>query len=306
MTASLVMALLLCFVAAAGHAIDSPRIVVGAKKFTEGAILGELMAQVLEQHAGAVVERRFNLAGTKVAFDALRTGAIDAYAEYTGTGLREVLNDTEPVSGAPEAFARVSRGFDERYHLAWLAPFGFNNTYVLIMRADQAQQLKIATVSDAATRPLRYGMSHEFLQREDGMQGLLRVYGLHTRSVVGMEHDLAYQALAEGAIDVSDGYSTDAKIVAGKLLALDDDKHFFPPYEAAPLVRNDLFARIPAATAAFGLLAGRIDDATMRRLNHEVEFERREPSDVAANCLHQLGLGAAHVEASARERSLLA
>ncbi|HUI26851.1 MAG TPA: glycine betaine ABC transporter substrate-binding protein, partial [Candidatus Kryptonia bacterium] len=287
-------------------AIGQPTLVVGAKKFTEGAILGELMAQALEQHADAKVERRFNLAGTKVAFDALRTGAIDAYAEYSGTGLREVLGDMLAVSSAAEAFARVSRGFDQRYGLAWLAPFGFNNTYVLIMRAEQARALKIVNVSDAAVHPLRYGMSHEFLQREDGMPGLLRAYGLQTESLVGMEHDLAYQALADGAIDVSDGYSTDAKIVAGNLIALRDDKDFFPPYEAAPLVRRDLFARVPAAAAALALLAGRIDDATMRRLNHQVEFERREPADVAAGFLHELGLGAQRDRPEVREHSLLA
>ena len=287
-------------------AADPPTVVIGAKKFTEGAILGELMAQVLEQHAGVRVSRRFNLGGTNVAFDALRTGAIDGYAEYTGTGLRDILHDTSAVDGPADAFARVSSAFGAKYELTWLAPFGFNNTYVLIMRSDRARALKIVSVSDAAQHRLRYGVSHEFLQRQDGMPGLLRVYGLQAESVVGMEHDLAYRALAEGAIDVSDGYSTDAKLAAGSLVVLSDDKGFFPPYEAAPLVRQDLLTRIPRAGAALRLLAGRIDDAAMRRLNHQVEDERRTPGDVASVFLHSVALSATHESHEAREESLLA
>jgi len=155
-----------------------PRVVVGAKNFTEGAILGELMAQAIERRSGAQVDRRFNLAGTQVAFEALRTGAIDLYAEYTGTGLREILGDTSPVSSAAQAFARVSEACARRYDLLWLAPFGFNNTYVLMMRSDRAQALDVATIGAAAAHPLRYGVSHEFLDRADGMPGLRRLYGL--------------------------------------------------------------------------------------------------------------------------------
>ncbi|MFI5395338.1 MAG: glycine betaine ABC transporter substrate-binding protein [Candidatus Binatia bacterium] len=286
-------------------AVDAPRVVVGAKSFTEGAILAELMAQVLERRAGAHVQRRFNLGGTNIAFDALRTGAIDAYAEYTGTGLRDILHDTTPVRDPADAFARVSDVFSLHYDLVWLAPFGFNNTYVLIMRADRARALGIAAISDAATHPLRYGVSHEFLQRADGMPGLQAVYQLQVQSLVGMEHDLAYEALIDGAIDVSDGYSTDAKIVAGSLVTLRDDRKLFPPYEGAPLVRHDLLTRVPAATGALALLAGRIDDVTMRRLNHEIEDERRDPADVAATFLRASGLGSEPREGAVRAASLL-
>jgi len=288
------------------RADDPPRaIVVGAKNFTEGAILAELMAQVSERHAGVTVERRFNLAGTQVAFEALRTGAIDLYAEYTGTGLRDILGDASPVEGAAQAFARVSDAFAQRYNLLWLAPFGFNNTYVLMMRRDQAQALGITAISDLAGHPLRYGMSHEFLDRRDGMPGLRRIYDLNIGSMVGMEHDLAYTALADGAIDVSDGYSTDAKIVTQHLDVLRDDKQFFPPYEAAPLVRRDLVTRLPAVVDALALIAGRIDDATMRQLNYAVEGEHRSPAEVAAAFLRQLGLSDTTVDAQTRARSLL-
>src|SRR5262249_48720397 len=160
-------------------------------------------------------------------FDALHAGGIDVYAEYTGTGLRDILGDAAPVRNAADAFARVSTAFAERYQLVWLAPFGVNNTYVLMMRHEAAQRLGIATISEAARHPLRYGMSHEFLERGDGMQALRRMYDLQIGSLVGMEHDLAYRALAEDAIDVSDGYSTDAKIVTQNLAVLRDDREFF-------------------------------------------------------------------------------
>jgi len=284
---------------------DPPPLVVGAKNFTEGTVLAELMAQLLETHAGARIERRFNLAGTQVAFDALRTGSIDVYAEYTGTGLRDVLADATPVHSAAEAFARVSDTFAQRYDLVWLAPFGFNNTYVLMMRRVQAAQLQVSTISELARQSLRYGMSHEFLERKDGMDALRRAYGLQVASLVGMEHDLAYRALAEGAIDVSDGYSTDAKIVTQDLVVLRDDKHFFPPYEGAPLVRRALLARLPTALDALGLLAGRIDDKTMRRLNHQVEGEGRSPAEVASSFLNELGLTHQRIDVAVRERSLL-
>jgi osmoprotectant transport system permease protein len=284
----------------------APTVVIGAKNFTEGTILAELMAQVLETHAGARIDRRFNLAGTKVAFDALRAGHIDLYAEYTGTGLRDILGDAEPVRGAAQAFARVSGAFAQRYGLLWLAPFGFNNTYVLMMRRQRAQELGVSTISELAAHSVRYGMSHEFLERRDGMQALRAAYDLRVGSLVGMEHDLAYRALAEGAIDVSDGYSTDAKIVTQDLIVLRDDRHFFPPYEGAPLVRSDLLARMPGVIAALSLLAGRIDDDTMRRLNYQVEGEHRSPGEVAAAFLVQLGVSRYEVSVSARARSLLA
>lgn len=284
----------------------APSVVVGAKNFTEGAILAELMAQVLETQAGAAVERRFNLAGTQVAFDALRAGGIDLYAEYTGTGLRDILGDDSAVQSPAQAAARVGAVFARRYDLLWLAPFGFNNTYVLMMRREAAARLGITTMSDLAAHPLRYGMSHEFLERKDGMQGLQQVYRLNIASLVGMSHDLAYRALAEDAIDASDGYSTDAKIVTQNLVVLRDDQHFFPPYEGAPLVRRDLLTRLPSAAEALALLAGRIDDETMRRLNHQVEGENRSPAEVASTFLMQLGLTHQAVGAPARERTLLA
>ena len=302
------LALLLILGAAlpvAAGAAEAPRVVVGAKKFTESAILAELMAQVLETHAGAVVERRFNLAGTQVCYDGLRTGAIDVYAEYTGTALRSILGASEAPATAAAVFAQVSETFRQRDNLVWLAPFGFDNTYVLLMRPQRASALGVRTLSDLAAHPLRYGMSYEFLARGDGMPGLRATYHLNEAQTVGMEHDLAYQALVGGDIDVADGYATDAKIASLDLLPLVDDRGFFPPYQAAPFARADLFTRVPGAEAALRLLAGRIDAATMRRLNVAVEGERRAPEEVAASFLREIGLATRAVEVAPRATTFL-
>lgn len=280
-----------------------PRVVVGAKQFTESTVLAELMAQVLERYTGMAVERRFNLGGTNVAFDALRRGEVDLYAEYTGTGLRDILHDAEADRDPARTFARVSSAFERRYDLIWLAPFGFNNSYVLMMRRDRARSLGIGSISEAAPQPLRYGLSHEFLQRPDGMPGLQDAYALRAQAVVGMAHDLAYQALADGAIDVADGYSTDAKILHADLIVLRDDKGFFPPYEAAPLVRRELLTRAPGVAGALALLAGRIDENRMRELNREVEQEHRSPEQAAAIFLSTYGIGAGAQRSSAGARS---
>lgn len=290
-------------VATAARGAPAGRVVVGAKKFTESAVLAELMAQVLESHADLEVERRLNLAGTQICFDALRSGDIDLYAEYTGTGLRNILHAAEPAGGAAATFARVSAAFRQRFDLVWLAPFGFNNTYVLVMRRDRAAALGITSLSDLKRARLRYGVSHEFLQRPDGMPGLRRAYDLDEAGTAGMEHDLAYRALREGAIDVSDGYSTDAKLAGSELVVLDDDRAFFPPYEAAPLTRHEVIAQNPRLASALALLAGRIDDLTMRRLNHRVENEGLSPAQVAAEFLATAGLHHREVDATPRSAS---
>lgn len=304
MNRRLLLVLALAALPAAAAVARAPQVVVGAKKFTESAILGELMAQVLETHAGAAVERRFNLAGTQVCYDGLRGGAIDVYAEYTGTALRSILGASDAPATAAAVFAEVSETFRVRDGLIWLAPFGFDNTYVMLMRPPRAAALGVRALGDLAAHPLRYGVSHEFLARPDGMPGLRAAYQLNEARTVGMEHDLAYQALVGGDIDVADGYATDAKIAALDLLALVDDRGFFPPYQAAPVARADLFQRVPGAEAALRLLAGRIDAATMRRLNAAVEVERRAPEEVAAAYLRELGLATRELAATRRATTL--
>jgi osmoprotectant transport system permease protein len=284
---------------------ETERIVVGSKKFTENVLLAEIMAQLLEVRTGLPVERRFNLAGTQVCFDALRRGEIDLYPEYTGTGLRNILGIEEPMISAGQVFATLSEVFRRRFELLWLAPFGFNNTYVLIVNRDTAKRMALESISDLTGHPLRYGISHEFLQRPDGMPGLRRVYGLDEASTVGLEHDIAYQGLREGAIDVSDGYSTDAKILRYGLISLRDDKAFFPPYEAAPLARRDFLERVPEAGEALRLLAGRLDAQTMQQLNFRVEEERFPATRVASEFLATLGVNTGARDGEARRAGLL-
>ncbi|MCA9671793.1 MAG: ABC transporter permease subunit [Myxococcales bacterium] len=274
-----------------GRGKQKPTITIGSKKFTESTLLGEMLAQLAEAHAGVRVVRRYNLGGTQLAYTALKTGEIDCYVEYTGTALRAILKDKGSAQSASAVFARVSRAAREQDKLLWLAPFGFSNTYVLIAHVAAAKKHALRKISDLLRVPdLRWGMSYEFLRRDDGMVGLRRAYKLAPKNLVGMEHDLVYQALKNGKVDVSDSYSTDAKLLHADAVILRDDRRFFPPYEAAPLVRAELAARAPAVIAAFSMLAGRIDNVTMRVLNGEVELSRKRFASAARVFLQSRGL----------------
>lgn len=277
------------------------RLVVGAKRFTESAILAEVMAQLVERQLGLEVDRRFNLAGTDICFGALAHGAIDLYVEYSGTALRSILGDRRELAAAP-ALVVVRAALERRFGVAALAPIGFDNTYALAMRRDRAFELGITRLSDLAQRPLRFGFSPEFVGRADGLPGLRRTYALQVAQLVELDHDLGYRALKEGAIDVLDVYATDAKLSGDQLLVLVDDQHFFPPYEAVPLVRRDALQRFPGLESTLSLIAGRIDADTMRQLNAEVEGLGRTPNQVAARLLWRLGLGTAAAHHDARPR----
>jgi osmoprotectant transport system permease protein len=246
-------------------------VVVGSKRFTESYVLGEIVRQVLAD-AGVPAEHRQGLGNTAVMEQALATGGIAVYPEYTGTIVRELLKQ----EGSPSL---------EQLN-AWLAPkglkaavpLGFNNSYALAMREADAQRLGIATISDLARSkaPLRLGLSHEFLVRADGWGALQRAYGLPFTPGSGLDHGLAYQALAAGQVDLVDAYGTDAQIDRLRLRVLRDDRNFFPRYDAVLLMRANLDER-PLAAA----LANRIDDATMRKLNAQVEIDGRSFADVA-------------------------
>ncbi|MBK6847917.1 MAG: ABC transporter permease subunit [Proteobacteria bacterium] len=282
-----------------------PRLVVGAKRFTESAVLAEVMAQLVERHLGVEVERRFNLAGTDICFGALANGAIDLYVEYSGTALRSLLGDQRRLAAAA-ALAVVRAGLERRFGVAVLAPFGFDNSYALAMRRDRAFELGITQLSDLGRHPLRFGFSHEFVGRADGLAGLRQQYALQVARLVELDHDLAYRALDEGAIDVLDAYGTDAKLSGGRLLVLADDLGFFPPYEGVPLVRREALRRFPGLESTLALIAGRIDTDTMRRLNAEVEGLGRTPANVATRLLLRLGLTDVTMGRDVRSRGLLA
>jgi osmoprotectant transport system permease protein len=270
------------------------RIVVASKPFGESYVLCEMFAQLLESR-GFSIDRRPGLGATQIAFGALRTNAIDVYPEYTGTGLVAVLHDSLPDSIAADprrVFAHVARRFADLYHVFWLPPLGFQNTYAIAVTRQTAERYHLRALSDLAreSQHLTAGFTADFIGRSDGLAGLERVYGIHPRTVRPLAPAVKYQALASGAVDVIDGYSTDGLLSKYDLVTLVDDRHFFPPYEAAALVSGRLEQRSPSAVAALTLLSGRLDEQTMRNLNRRVEVDGEDVRRVARDELAALGL----------------
>ena len=275
------------FCASAAPAVAGERIVVGSKAFPESWILGEAMAK-LARGAGADVDHRQNLGGTEIVAQALRSGAIDLYPEYTGT-LREV------VLGLPSATLAEMRARLAADGLGVTESLGFDDSYAVAIAPRAGSGVE--TLSGAAKRPdLRAVFSHEFLGRDDGWPGLQRRYGLPFRSVHGVEHHLAFEALASGSADVTDVYTTDPQIELLGLRVLADDLHFFPRYEAVIVYRLDLQQRAPAAWGAIERLVGRVDRTAMARANAELAVAHRSLDDAAANLLrdslHELSAAA--------------
>jgi osmoprotectant transport system permease protein len=269
-------------------------VIVASKPFGESYLLCEMFAQLLEAN-DFTVERRPGLGATQIAFGALRTNAIDVYPEYTGTGLTAILHDSlsDSLAADPRAtFALVSRRFSQLYHVRWLPPLGFQNTYAIAVTRATAARYHLSTLTDLAreSQNLSAGFTADFIGRGDGLVGLSRVYGIHPRTVRPLAPAVKYQALAAGAVDVIDGYSTDGLLSRYDLVTLVDDKHFFPPYEAAALTSADLNRRAPAAVAVLTLLSGRLDESTMRGLNRRVEVDGEDVHRVAAEELARLGL----------------
>lgn len=277
---------------AAPAARQDARLVIGSKNFTESRILGEMLALLVEAHTGIEVDHRSGLGGTLVVFTAIERGEIDLYPEYTGTAWSIVLKETARIDDPLRAFLHVQARFRERYDLEWLPPFGLNNSYALALREDQAEALGVTTISDLIPHApaLRAGFSIEFVNREDGWLGLGPFYGLDFGSVRAMEHGLAYEAIAGGAIDVIDAYTTDGKLLRYPLRVLEDDRGFFPPYNAAPLIRGETLRAYPELLPLFERLAFRVPDRVMIELNHAVEERGRDFREVAREFLVAEGL----------------
>ena len=264
---------------------------VGAKNFTENLLLGEMIAQLLEARTGLRVERRFGLGGTMIAHNALREGAIDLYVEYTGTALTTILR--APSMHDPDAVLdRVRKAYAEKFGLVWLKPFRINNAYALAVRGQEAKRRGWATISDLAADAgsLRAGFTPEFSERPDGYPGLKQAYGLAFRHVYDIEAALMYRALAEGEVDVISAYATDGRIGALGLTLLKDDRQFFPPYFAVPVVRKDVLERHPEIRDVIALLSDVLDEPTMRGLNWAVDGEKKNPRKVATQFLRARGL----------------
>jgi osmoprotectant transport system permease protein len=281
----------LAAVLAAPAAAEEPALRVGSKRFTESYVLGEIVVQAARR-AGAGAEHHPGLGNTAILLQALEQGAIDVYPEYTGTIAREILGVQRdlPLDALNERLR--ARG------LAASVPLGFSDSYAIGVRGQLARERGIAKISDLARYPdLRLGFSHEFLGRRDGWPGLKAAYALPQAAPLGLDHGLAYEALAKGEVDAIDLYSTDAKIARYGIVVLADDRGYFPRYDAVLLHRTDVAEKHPKAWAAVAALAGRIDEATMIRLNGEAEIEHRDFASIAAGFL---GGGAA----SERSRSL--
>lgn len=264
-------------------------VVVGGKAFPESRLLGEMMAVMIEANTDLRVKRRMNLGGTMIAFSALAVAEIDLYAEYTGTGLVDILKEPLGHERTSEAvYRQVKQLFEQRYDLVWLEPFGFDNAYALAVRPDLGIT-KISQLAELRNR-VRARFQPEFLQRPDGYAGLAQHYRFTLADVKGMEHGLAYQALHEGQIDVMDAYTTDGLLHKYQLVLLEDDKHFFPPYDCAPLMRREILQRHPDLQTVLGKLAGRISSRRMVGMNYQLSVERRSAEWVAQNFLREEGL----------------
>jgi glycine betaine/choline ABC-type transport system substrate-binding protein len=257
-------------------------IVVGSKNFTEQIVLAELFAQQVEAHSTLHVERRVNLGGTLLCHDALVAGKIDLYPEYTGTALMAVLK--EPPQNDPSAVLhRVQDQYRTRFGVEVMPPLGFNNTFAMVVRGDDAAKLHLRTISDIGTfaPKWRAGFGYEFMERPDGYRGWVAAYGLHFSSEPRiLDLGLLYRALADRQVDLVAGNSTDGLIAALGMVALEDDRRYFPPYEAVPLVRRAMLDKHPEAGAALGQLTGKISEEEMRRMNYAVDGEHRDPADV--------------------------
>lgn len=267
-------------------------IVVGSKNFSESALLGEILAQHIEARTHLHVERRFYLAGSYICQQALLAGRIDTYVEYTGTALTAILHD--PVEKDSSAvFKRVQSEYKQRFGLDVFPSLGFNNTFAIVIRGEDARQLGLATLSQAAqyTPRWRAGFGYEFMERPDGYQGLARVYGLKFSGPPRiLDLGLLYRALLDKQVDLVAGNSTDGLLAARDLVILEDDKHYFPPYQAVPVVRQHALSLHPELSAAIGELAGQISDAEMRQMNYEVVGKHRDASEVAREFLRSKGL----------------
>jgi osmoprotectant transport system substrate-binding protein len=289
------VAICLFFVACSPPRPDHP--VIGAKNFTEQVVLGELLAQEIEARSNLKVERRFYLAGSYICHQALVSGRIDAYVEYTGTALTAILKQSPPSQSSdrdPQSVLnKVRRLYAERYGITVAAPLGFENTFAMVIRGDDARRLHVSTLSQAVpyAPQWRLGVGYEFEQRPDGLPGLSAAYGLKFAAAPRtMDLGLLYRALNARQVDMIAANSTDGPIQAFGLVALDDDRHYFPPYQAVPLVRNEALKRWPQVQTALDALAGKISADDMRGMNEAIDGQHRDPAEVVRDFRKRRGL----------------
>ncbi len=284
LAAALAVSLLACNQFACNH---EPRVRVGSKNFSEQLVLGEIVAQHLENRLHGHVSRKLDLGGTLLAQQAMVAGDIDVYPEYTGTALTAVLKE-KPLKDPTQVLSAVRGGYAQ-WRLEWLDPLGFENTFAMAVRSADGH---FATLTQAArAKSWKLGAGYEFAHREDGLPGLVRTYGLRlSGSVKTMDLGLLYQALTKRQVDMAAGNSTDGMLSVLPVTVLEDDRHYFPPYQCALVVREEAEREFPALRPALAELSGRIDGQTMRRLNYELDGKHRPAREIARNFLRSAGL----------------
>ncbi|EKN65760.1 substrate-binding region of ABC-type glycine betaine transport system [Neobacillus bataviensis LMG 21833] len=267
------------------------KVIIGSKNFSESMILGNMLADLIENKTDLQVERKLNLGGTQVAFSAVNSGDIDLYVEYTGTGLVNILKQP-PESDPDKVYTYVQKEFKQKYGLEMLKPIGFNNTYALAVRQDTAKEYGLETISDLAkvSGNLIMGPTIEFPNREDGLIGLSKTYNLEFKDVKAVDGGLRYTALDNHKSDVIDAFSTDGLLEAFHLKVLKDDQNFFPPYYAVPLIKVETLKEHPELKKAINSLAGKLTDEKMRQLNYKVDSLKQSPAKVAKDFLEKEGL----------------
>ena len=282
---------LICFLSACTKPPQS-KITIGSKFFTEQVVLAELVAQHIEAKTGIPVIRKTNLGGTLLVHKALLAGELDLYVEYTGTALTAVLNES-PQGDSAAVYNRVKQLYADRFHLEVTEPLGFENTFAMVIRGDDAQRLHLQKISDIA--PLapkwRAGVGYEFLERPDGFHGWSDRYSLHfAESPKVMDLGLIYRALVDHQVDIVAGNSTDGLIDSLGLVALADDRHYFPPYDAVPIVRQSTLARFPQLRPALADFAGKLSASDIRRLNYAVDARHEDAATVVRAFRQSRGL----------------
>lgn len=270
-----------------GACSHEPRIRVGSKNFTEQLVLGEIVAQHLENRLHGHVSRKLDLGGTLLAQQAMIAGDMDVYPEYTGTALTAVLK-RKPLKDPAKVLAEVREGYAQ-WRLEWMDPLGFENTFAMAVRTEDN---KVSTLTQAAQlKPWKLGVGYEFAKREDGLPGLMQTYGLRLAGgVKTMDLGLLYQALSKRQVDMVAGNSTDGLLSVLPITVLKDDRHYFPPYECALVVREEAEKEFPSLRPALMELSGRISSDTMRRLNYELDGKHRPAREIARDFLRSTGL----------------
>ncbi|MEH2372786.1 glycine betaine ABC transporter substrate-binding protein [Nostoc sp.] len=272
---------------------STANIIVASKDFTEQDILGELLAQQIEVTTNLKVDRRLHLGGSFVCHSAITAGKIDAYIEYTGTAFTGILKQ-KAVNNPKEVYEKLKQAYSKQFNLEVMPSLGFENTFAMIVRGEDARRYNIQTLSEATqyTPQWRGGFGYEFLEREDGFPGLAKTYGLRfAKSPQIMDLGLIYRALIQKQVDMVAGNSTDGQISRLGLVVLKDDKHYFPPYETVPIVRQEILKKYPELRKAIAQLAGKISADEMRQLNYLVEGELRDIKDVVQEFRKSKGLG---------------